>query len=420
MLKRLTFLFFLIVFAYPVLAQLTASDDAKFYSFTVTKDNYTIHIYMFNGIENTTEFDAGSNDAVWYTFDNQTTPISSGTSKLYKPDDATGYILDINGEKTYIWVFDYKNYIPTFNSFKAEDDPYNQCESLNLLLDANVPELTYKSPLGVSYTLSRTFKITYNTLTWSSSEWSSATNSFSVELPNPVILVTEAPLCDTQFIIKGDQYAEELNIDSYTFTSDLYTAVAVECHITSEAVTRSEKNEEDRPEESSAISGSSPLELFFSSNGNTPVTTYYHWTITKSNDLLVDRTDVDHRYTFVDAGTYKVKLVVSNDYCSYSDSMTVTVSTSALEVPNVFTPDGNGQNDEFRVGYKSIVSFQCWVYNRWGRLVYYWNDPQKGWDGNIKGRPASVGPYFYVIKAIGADGITYSKKGDINLLREKE
>ena len=113
-----------------------------------------------------------------------------------------------------------------------------------------------------------------------------------------------------------------------------------------------------------------------------------------------------------------VKVTVSNDKtCSYSDSITVTVSTSSIQAPNVFTPNGDGYNDEFRVAYKSILTFHCWVYNRWGRLVYEWTDPMKGWDGNINGKEASPGPYYYVIKATGNDGKKYKLKGDINLLR---
>jgi len=110
-------------------------------------------------------------------------------------------------------------------------------------------------------------------------------------------------------------------------------------------------------------------------------------------------------------------VTVSNATCSYSDSITVTVSTSSIEAPNVFTPNGDGHNDEFRVAYKSIIQFDAWVYNRWGRLVYKWSDPMKGWDGNIGGKKAAAGAYFYVIKAVGADGKKYKLKGDINLLR---
>ena len=133
---------------------------------------------------------------------------------------------------------------------------------------------------------------------------------------------------------------------------------------------------------------------------------------------MIPRTDKDHRYTFTEAGDYEVKITVSNAaLCSDSNSISIKISESSLQVPNVFTPNGDGQNDEFRVAYKSITSFEAWVYNRWGRKVFYWNDPQKGWDGNINGKKATPGPYFYVIKATGSDGLKYLKKGDINLLR---
>ena len=123
--------------------------------------------------------------------------------------------------------------------------------------------------------------------------------------------------------------------------------------------------------------------------------------------------------------------------------MTVAITESFIDVPNVFTPNGDGQNDEFRVAYKSIAEFHCWVYNRWGKLVYDWTDPAKGWDGTINGRPAAEGAYFYVIRAKGTDAAKgqgyiskpaynrakknsdtkilgiYQLSGDINLLRGK-
>ena len=129
---------------------------------------------------------------------------------------------------------------------------------------------------------------------------------------------------------------------------------------------------------------------------------------------------------------------MSNDQCQTdSVEITVSVSTSQLVVPNVFTPNGDGRNDEFRVMYRSIVEFECWVYNRWGKLVYHWTDPAKGWDGTINGRPAAEGAYYYVIRAKGADAeaggeyhkVTkkrpaavgvYQLSGDINLIRGKK
>ena len=123
--------------------------------------------------------------------------------------------------------------------------------------------------------------------------------------------------------------------------------------------------------------------------------------------------------------------------------MAVAISESFLSVPNTFTPDGNGTNDEFRVAYRSIKEYHIWIYNRWGKLVYESTDPAKGWDGMIGNRPASEGAYYYVIRALGTDAdknahymskISYNSKkndaekaaavigiyqlsGDINLLR---
>jgi gliding motility-associated-like protein len=74
-----------------------------------------------------------------------------------------------------------------------------------------------------------------------------------------------------------------------------------------------------------------------------------------------------------------------------------------LKVPNVFTPNGDGSNDEFRVVYRSIREYDIRIYNRWGHLVYKSNDPAKGWDGTIHGRPAAESAYFYVIRAMGTD-----------------
>ena len=83
--------------------------------------------------------------------------------------------------------------------------------------------------------------------------------------------------------------------------------------------------------------------------------------------------------------------------------LVVSISESDLRVPNVFTPNGDGKNDEFRVAFRSLREYHIWIYNRWGKLVYESSDPAKGWDGMIGNRPASEGAYFYVIRALGTD-----------------
>lgn len=102
---------------------------------------------------------------------------------------------------------------------------------------------------------------------------------------------------------------------------------------------------------------------------------------------------------------------------------TVVLAESSLEVPNAFSPNGDGINDYFNVyNVKSIVSFNAAIYNRWGQQLYSWGIDEMdcencGWDGTYKGKPVRPGVYFVVVNAKGADGIEYEIRRDVNLLR---
>jgi gliding motility-associated-like protein len=95
------------------------------------------------------------------------------------------------------------------------------------------------------------------------------------------------------------------------------------------------------------------------------------------------------------------------------------VSESYLDVPNVFTPNGDGINDQFRVSFRSIVQFQMLLYSSWAGKVYESTDPGQGWDGRVNGTLSPPGVYYYIITATGADGKRYKLKGAVSLLRSK-
>ncbi len=96
---------------------------------------------------------------------------------------------------------------------------------------------------------------------------------------------------------------------------------------------------------------------------------------------------------------------------------------SNLEVPNIFTPNGDGMNDFFQVKAQTLRSFHGKIVNRWGRTIFEWNnyeDEEAGWDGKISsGNYASNGVYYYIIKAEGVDGYEYDLQGPFHLIKTK-
>ena len=91
-----------------------------------------------------------------------------------------------------------------------------------------------------------------------------------------------------------------------------------------------------------------------------------------------------------------------------------------IRCANFFTPNSDGQNDEFRVILDPrLVDFKAVIMNRAGNLIYEWNDPEMGWDGKIiGGEYAAESVYFYVIQAFDSTGSPVEKRGTIQLIRD--
>lgn len=419
--KKIFLIYISLISTVLIFGQVTATGTFKSYHKQYNNIDY---LFVFNGLTSSSSLKYTGNYTTinWYKFSAPTKSIGN-QAENFNVENANGYILDVDGVKTTIWVIDYQEYLPGFVSLNADEGSKNQCDELKLTLNANIPPMHYKSVNGTTYTIDREFTLNYNTKEWTSDKkWNDKVITEKLKLPKTEIYLTDVPLCDTKFRIEGDQFAKELFISPLPFVeSQLYPAVSVETHITTTTAVREELQEDERPGNISVLSGSAPLDIMFQSNANAPVAKYYNWQIKKDNSLLFNRADQDQRYTFTESGTYVVKLTASNEFCSSTDSVTVKITTSDIQVPPVFTPDnGDELNDEFRVAYKSILSFKCWIFNRWGRQLYFWTDPQKGWDGTINGKKAKEGAYLYVIEAVGADGEKHSRKGVVHLLRGKQ
>lgn len=182
------------------------------------------------------------------------------------------------------------------------------------------------------------------------------------------------------------------------------------------------------PEE--LIEGSAPMRIDFRAQVTAPdtVTWRSEWQMSRTNqfDDSPDRYYVDNlEYTFLETGRYYVRLLITftenagHSYEDGSDIFEVAIYESELEIPNAFSPNGDGINDIFKVYHKSIVKFNAYVFNRWGQQLYHWgiNNIDDGWDGTYKGKPVRDGVYFIVVNAEGSDGQKFNIKGDINILR---
>ncbi len=95
------------------------------------------------------------------------------------------------------------------------------------------------------------------------------------------------------------------------------------------------------------------------------------------------------------------------------------IEKSLLQMPNAFSPNGDGINDIYKPksGYQNITDFHAYIFNRWGQKLFEWSNPAEGWDGTFRGKPVKEGVYFVVVKAKGGDGKIYDIKRDVNLLR---
>lgn len=107
---------------------------------------------------------------------------------------------------------------------------------------------------------------------------------------------------------------------------------------------------------------------------------------------------------FSERGTYEIELTITDTICNvdYTQNLTIEIKSLTLEtfVPNAFTPNGDGINDQFEISGESCSGDDYMrVYNRWGELIFETDDPfHTFWDGTYKGDSVPQGVYTFVLK----------------------
>ena len=129
-------------------------------------------------------------------------------------------------------------------------------------------------------------------------------------------------------------------------------------------------------------------------------------------------TETNPVHIYPAAGTYTVRLIaLSEGGCPDTAFAEIFIDNVHLYVPSGFTPNGDGTNDAFFVGYTGIRTLNVKIFSRWGPLIYESDNPDFQWDGRYKEREVPEGVYVYVITGIGENERTYQRTGTVTVFR---
>ena len=142
----------------------------------------------------------------------------------------------------------------------------------------------------------------------------------------------------------------------------------------------------------------------------------YTWDM--GDDFTSEDTALIHEFDGLDA--YTVHLNVVNEIgCTDDQEFTVT-APAYFYIPSGFTPNGDGINDAFGLVIENVDIYELTVFNRWGEIVHYSNDPLQTWIGDVNQSGTYYAPngvYSYRLKIKGKNKDAQTIHGNITILR---
>ncbi len=110
---------------------------------------------------------------------------------------------------------------------------------------------------------------------------------------------------------------------------------------------------------------------------------------------------------------------IDSSFCLNTDDVTIYVDKSCvIFLPNIFSPNGDGENDVLQVMGKGFEIYTFIIYDRWGEKVFETNDVGRGWDGTYKGVMMNPAVFVYYLETTCTyTGEKFATKGDITLVR---
>ncbi|HXA00983.1 MAG TPA: gliding motility-associated C-terminal domain-containing protein, partial [Cytophagaceae bacterium] len=119
-------------------------------------------------------------------------------------------------------------------------------------------------------------------------------------------------------------------------------------------------------------------------------------------------------------GIYTLQAKSAVGCISTASTNVLDICEAKLFVPNTFTPNNDGKNDEFQIFGLNITQFEIRIFDRWGELIFVSNDMSKSWDGKSRGQFVIDGAYAWKIEYSGQTRngiISKVKLGDVTVLK---
>jgi gliding motility-associated-like protein len=164
---------------------------------------------------------------------------------------------------------------------------------------------------------------------------------------------------------------------------------------------------------SDTVAQGSPVVLQLSNTLGNP--TNIVWTV---NGTVVPGTGLTVSFNANEEVNEVIATFINTKGCEETATLTINTVPPFYQIPNAFTPNGDGLNDRFRILVNGDIRIQTFlIFNRWGQLVYEGPaDDIEGWDGIFKGQKASSDTYVYTATLEFPDRVE-TVKGDVMLIR---
>lgn len=351
---------------------------------------------------------------------------SGDTSILSSFEGDKGYIVD-DGDRSYcFWIVDYSQHRLKLESASPSAD--HECGVSIIEVAGTGNPIRYFTINGMQKTLDQEISVDYHTQEWSEESriFETVAASRSFESLQPQYRLTPPNYCASTFTVSGDKFLRQWN---WAETVETPTVSSTSVDARTEAIVNSVSGDEETEGSNQigsgdveGLGGSAPCDISFQAFVTDGVI-HKEWQLTRDPnfeniDFRFTTQDLD--YTFLDEGTHYVRYIGSNSdgSCEYiGETYEINIGESQLLIPNAFSPNGDGVNDQWKVAYRSLLEFRCNIFDRNGRQVCHLTSPEQGWDGKVGGKTVDSGVFYYVIEAKGTDGKRYTRSGDINVVK---